>query len=168
MQYRFPVGGGPSGNTCPRCDSHRPQRTSVRCIPDESSARSSIASGAGLAYLSHLSLLCGSCGEHGMLDCLTLFGLARMLHLPISADCSMSFCHRNKLVVPIYPIFGKRKGPAPDEGTRLEMQSSRFYCLNLPINAARSAGVSFFSASSRNFASASEFSLISMISGARA
>src|SRR5712672_1710085 len=30
MQYRWPVGPGPSSNTCPRCASHLAQRTSVR------------------------------------------------------------------------------------------------------------------------------------------
>src|SRR5579859_2234281 len=33
MQYRNPVGAGPSSNTCPRCASHLAQRTSVRTIP---------------------------------------------------------------------------------------------------------------------------------------
>jgi hypothetical protein len=33
MQYRSPVGAGPSSNTCPKCASHRAQRTSVRTIP---------------------------------------------------------------------------------------------------------------------------------------
>src|SRR5580698_2857633 len=30
MQYRSPVGGGPSSNTCPRCPSHSRQLTAVR------------------------------------------------------------------------------------------------------------------------------------------
>ena len=33
MQYRSPVGAGPSGNTCPRCPSHRAHLTSVRSAP---------------------------------------------------------------------------------------------------------------------------------------
>src|SRR2546430_2367804 len=33
MQYRRPVGRGPSGNTWPRCASHRLQTASVRRIP---------------------------------------------------------------------------------------------------------------------------------------
>lgn len=33
MQYRSPVGAGPSSNTCPRCASHLAQRTSARTIP---------------------------------------------------------------------------------------------------------------------------------------
>ena len=36
---RIPVGGGPSGNTCPRCESQRAQRTSVRRMPWLSSSR---------------------------------------------------------------------------------------------------------------------------------
>src|SRR5208282_403002 len=37
MQYRRPVGGGPSGNTWPRCEPQRAQCTSVRLMPHESS-----------------------------------------------------------------------------------------------------------------------------------
>ena len=33
MQYRSPVGFGPSGKRCPRCAPQLPQRTSVRTIP---------------------------------------------------------------------------------------------------------------------------------------
>lgn len=33
MQYRSPVGRGPSGNTCPRCDPQVLQTTSTRRIP---------------------------------------------------------------------------------------------------------------------------------------
>src|SRR5271165_6337840 len=33
MQYRSPVGRGPSGNTCPRCPPQRAQCTSVRAMP---------------------------------------------------------------------------------------------------------------------------------------
>jgi hypothetical protein len=41
MQYRIPVGGGPSSKTCPKCEPHRAQCTSVRrtnqlvslCVP---------------------------------------------------------------------------------------------------------------------------------------
>ena len=32
MQNLVPVGGGPSGNTCPKCASHRAHRLSVRTI----------------------------------------------------------------------------------------------------------------------------------------
>ena len=32
MQYRNPVGAGPSSNTCPRCASHKRQDTAVRTI----------------------------------------------------------------------------------------------------------------------------------------
>src|SRR6476620_8632377 len=35
MQYRKPVGGGPSSNTCPKCEWQRPHSTSVRCMPKE-------------------------------------------------------------------------------------------------------------------------------------
>jgi hypothetical protein len=35
MQYRNPVGGGPSLNTWPRCDLQRPHSTSVRFMPYE-------------------------------------------------------------------------------------------------------------------------------------
>jgi hypothetical protein len=33
MQYRRPLGGGPSSKRWPRCESHRPHRTSIRIIP---------------------------------------------------------------------------------------------------------------------------------------
>src|SRR3981189_1088045 len=33
MQYRSPVGCGPSSNTCPRCASHSVQATAVRAMP---------------------------------------------------------------------------------------------------------------------------------------
>ena len=33
MQYRNPVGFGPSSNTCPKCASHLAHRTSVRFMP---------------------------------------------------------------------------------------------------------------------------------------
>jgi len=38
MQYRSPVGFGPSSNTCPRCPSHSLHFTSVRIIPSVSSS----------------------------------------------------------------------------------------------------------------------------------
>ena len=44
MRYRWPVGAGPSGNTCPRCPPQRLQITSVRIIPWLLSSRSSTAS----------------------------------------------------------------------------------------------------------------------------
>ena len=37
MQYRFPVGGGPSSKTWPRCAPQRAQTTSSRCMPKLSS-----------------------------------------------------------------------------------------------------------------------------------
>ena len=37
MQYRFPVGGGPSSNTWPRWDPHRAHSTAVRVMPNERS-----------------------------------------------------------------------------------------------------------------------------------
>ena len=40
MQYRSPVAGGPSGNTCPKCDSHFLHITSVLIIPQELSTNS--------------------------------------------------------------------------------------------------------------------------------
>ena len=46
MQYRNPVGRGPSGKTCPRCALQRLHITSTRRIP---SARSSSVSTASLA-----------------------------------------------------------------------------------------------------------------------
>jgi len=45
MQYRSPVGCGPSGNTWPRCPPHRAQVTSIRRIPRLVSSCSSTASG---------------------------------------------------------------------------------------------------------------------------
>src|SRR5690606_6346212 len=33
MQQRNPVGGGPSGKTCPRWASQRARSTSIRCMP---------------------------------------------------------------------------------------------------------------------------------------
>src|ERR1051325_9250842 len=33
MQYRCPVGAGPSSNTWPRCPPQRGHSTSIRCIP---------------------------------------------------------------------------------------------------------------------------------------
>src|SRR6516162_8440489 len=54
MQYRSPVGGGPSSKTCPRCASHRAHRTSVRSINSVWSARVTIFSGAiGFQKLGH-------------------------------------------------------------------------------------------------------------------
>ncbi len=44
MQKRWPVGAGPSSNTCPRCDPQRRHRTSVRIMPWEWSSTSSSAS----------------------------------------------------------------------------------------------------------------------------
>ena len=44
MQYRWPVGGGPSGKTWPRWPSQRAQRTSVRTMPWERSWYSLTAS----------------------------------------------------------------------------------------------------------------------------
>src|SRR5271168_551618 len=49
MQYRSPVGGGPSGNTCPRWALHSLHFTSVRSMPSELSPASttfSLAIGA--------------------------------------------------------------------------------------------------------------------------
>src|SRR5580658_2852421 len=52
MQYRLPVGRGPSSNTWPRCDPHREQVTSVLRIPCEPSTRSLTAfSAIGLKKL---------------------------------------------------------------------------------------------------------------------
>ena len=42
MQYRFPVGGGPSSNICPKCPPHLPQRTSILTIPNEESFRNTV------------------------------------------------------------------------------------------------------------------------------
>ena len=47
MQYLSPVGGGPSGNTCPRCDPHRAQCTSVRTMPQDRSVVVSTDPGTG-------------------------------------------------------------------------------------------------------------------------
>ena len=46
MQYRSPVGLGPSSNTWPRCASHRPQRISVTGPKIEASPRSAMFSRA--------------------------------------------------------------------------------------------------------------------------
>lgn len=46
MQYRWPVGRGPSGKTWPRCPPHVAQRTSVLTIPWEVSSFSSTRSRA--------------------------------------------------------------------------------------------------------------------------
>ncbi len=46
MQYRSPVGGGPSGKTCPRWASHDAHRTSVRTTTSPRSLRSLRASPA--------------------------------------------------------------------------------------------------------------------------
>ncbi len=37
MQYRRPVGAGPSSKTCPRCELPPVDRTSVRAIPSVTS-----------------------------------------------------------------------------------------------------------------------------------
>ena len=44
MQYRSPVGLGPSGKTCPRCESQREHVTSIRLIPKVLSSNASILS----------------------------------------------------------------------------------------------------------------------------
>src|ERR1700674_53823 len=44
MQKRWPVGFGPSSKTCPRCEPHALQRTSVRTMPRPASSISSTAS----------------------------------------------------------------------------------------------------------------------------
>src|SRR3989344_8850584 len=45
MQYRFPVGVGPSSKTCPRCEPQRAHVISVRAMPPEVSVCVSIALG---------------------------------------------------------------------------------------------------------------------------
>src|SRR5690606_17164000 len=45
MQYRSPVGGGPSGKTWPRCESQTLHSTSVRTMPWLVSGSSRILSG---------------------------------------------------------------------------------------------------------------------------
>src|ERR1035437_7412306 len=52
MQYRSPVGAGPSSNTCPRCASHFAQRTSVRAMPNvESRCSITLLAAPGLKKL---------------------------------------------------------------------------------------------------------------------
>ena len=54
MQYRSPVGGGPSGNTCPWWLSQRAQRVSVRIMPWLVSVWSDTTSGrTGWVKLGH-------------------------------------------------------------------------------------------------------------------
>ncbi len=53
MQYRNPVGRGPSGKTWPRCPLQRAQCTSVRSIPRVRSVVVSTASGIGAKKLGH-------------------------------------------------------------------------------------------------------------------
>jgi len=54
MQYRLPVGGGPSSDTCPRCASHRAQSTSVLLMKYDVSSAVLIFSGAmGAEKLGH-------------------------------------------------------------------------------------------------------------------
>jgi hypothetical protein len=54
MQYRSPVGGGPSPKTWPRCASQRRQATSVLVIPPEASSFSStLSSETGDQKLGH-------------------------------------------------------------------------------------------------------------------
>ncbi len=45
-QNRRPVGGGPSGKTCPRCPEQRAQRISVRSMPRVLSGFSMMWSGS--------------------------------------------------------------------------------------------------------------------------
>src|SRR5947209_9588061 len=51
MQYRCPVGGGPSSNTCPRCPPQRRQWTSVRVMRKALSVEVPTASGRGCQKL---------------------------------------------------------------------------------------------------------------------
>src|SRR5678810_669659 len=54
MQYRIPVGRGPSSNTCPRCAPQLPHTTSVRTMPYVVSRCSSTASvSSGRKKLGH-------------------------------------------------------------------------------------------------------------------
>src|ERR1700739_3243127 len=53
MQYRRPVGGGPSLNTWPRWPPHRLHRTSVRVMPRLVSGRSSTALSMAFQKLGH-------------------------------------------------------------------------------------------------------------------
>ena len=53
MQYRSPVGRGPSSNTWPRCPLQRAQCTSVRSIPRVRSVVVSTASASGAQKLGH-------------------------------------------------------------------------------------------------------------------
>src|SRR6266404_7614696 len=54
MQYRSPVGRGPSSNTCPRCASHNVQLTAVRAIPKVLSwSRRTFSSATGAQKLGH-------------------------------------------------------------------------------------------------------------------
>src|SRR4051812_8540943 len=51
MQYRRPVGAGPSSNTWPRCPLHRAQWTSTRTIPNLRSVVVSTAFSSGVKKL---------------------------------------------------------------------------------------------------------------------
>src|SRR3989344_5185776 len=52
IQYRLPVGPGPSSKTCPKCDPHFLQTTSVRAMPCvTSSIRSTFSRFAGSVKL---------------------------------------------------------------------------------------------------------------------
>ena len=53
MQYRRPVGGGPSSNTWPRCPPHRLQCTSVRVMPKLRSVVLPMAPSMGAKKLGH-------------------------------------------------------------------------------------------------------------------
>ena len=44
MQYRWPVGWGPSSKTCPKCEPHDVHVTSIRCMKRLESSWSSTAS----------------------------------------------------------------------------------------------------------------------------
>ena len=53
MQYRSPVGRGPSSKTCPRCPPHRRQCTSMRRMPKLVSSVVPIALSRGRQKLGH-------------------------------------------------------------------------------------------------------------------
>src|SRR5580704_8179952 len=53
MQYRSPLGFGPSGNTWPKCPPQRAQCTSVRAMPKLRSVVVPTAVGSGAKKLGH-------------------------------------------------------------------------------------------------------------------
>ena len=53
MQYRRPVGGGPSGKRCPRCPPHRAQCTSVRIMKNARSMDVATAPSSDVQKLGH-------------------------------------------------------------------------------------------------------------------